>query len=58
MNPLLVTWSPLEYTDVGKNLDALNNSGFTCLKASPNGKFQKACRLWLENLEMLFMFLF
>ena len=50
MNPLLVTWSPL-YTDVGiKNFDALNNSGFTCLKASPNGKFQKKlARLCFEE---------
>lgn len=51
MNPLLVTWSPLEYTDIGiKNFDALNNSGFTCLKASPNGKFQKKlARLCFEE---------
>ena len=51
MNPLLVTWSPLEYTDIGfKNFNALNNAGFTCIKASPNGNFQrKLARLCFEE---------
>ena len=51
MNPLLVTWSPLQYTDIGiKNFDALNDSGFTCIKASPNGKIQrKLARLCFEE---------
>tara|TARA_Y100000996_G_C22549939_1_gene653343 strand:+ start:1851 stop:3050 length:1200 start_codon:yes stop_codon:yes gene_type:complete len=51
MNPLLVTWSPLEYTDIGfKNFNALNDNGFTCLKASPNGKLQrKLARLCFEE---------
>ena len=51
MNPLLVTWSPLEYTDIGfKNFNALNDNGFTCIKASPNGKLQrKLARLCFEE---------
>ena len=51
MNPLLVTWSPLEYTDIGfKNFNILNDAGFTCIKASPNGKLQKKlARLCFEE---------
>ena len=38
MNPLLVTWSPLIYTDIGlKNFNSLVDSGFTTIKCSPNG---------------------
>lgn len=52
MNPLLVTWSPLKYTDIGiTNFDNLNNSGFSNLKFSPNGILQsKLARLCLEEL--------
>lgn len=52
MNPLLVTWSPLSYTDIGlKNYNSLNNSGFTCIKASQNGYLnRKLSRLCLEEL--------
>ena len=33
MNPLLVTWSPLQYTNIGiKNFDNLNNAGFSNIK--------------------------
>ena len=42
MNPLLVTWSPLQYTNIGiKNFDNLNNAGFSNIKYSPNGKIHK-----------------
>lgn len=52
MNPLLVTWSPLKYTDIGfQNYNSLNDSGFTCIKANPNGLLQrKLARLCLEEL--------
>ncbi len=37
MNPLTVTWSPFEYTDIGrKNLDSFTASGFTNLLCTPN----------------------
>ena len=37
MNPLTVTWSPLEYTKIGKeNFDALNNSGKSNFLYTPN----------------------
>ena len=51
MNPLLVTWSPLQYTKIGlKNYDSLNYSGFTCIKASQNGYLnRKLSRLCLEE---------
>lgn len=52
MNPLLVTWSPLKYTEIGiENFDNLNNSGFSNLRFSPNGIMQsKLARLCLEEL--------
>ena len=52
MNPLLVTWSPLQYTNIGiKNFDNLNNAGFSNIKYSPNGKIHKQlARLCLEEL--------
>ena len=52
MNPLTVTWSPLQYTDIGfQNFQALNDAGFSNLLATPNGKFQrKLARLCLEEL--------
>lgn len=52
MNPLLITWSPLKYTDIGiENFDSLNNSGFSNLRFSPNGIMQsKLARLCLEEL--------
>ncbi len=52
MNPLLVTWSPLQYTNIGiKNFDNLNNAGFSNIRYSPNGKIHKQlARLCLEEL--------
>jgi N-acetyl sugar amidotransferase len=52
MNPLLVTSSPLEYTDIGiRNYNKLNQSGFVSIKADPNGTIQrKLARLSFEEL--------
>ena len=52
MNPLLITWSPLQYTDIGlKNYNKLIESGFTCIKADPNGIIhRKLARLCFEEL--------
>jgi len=52
MNPLTVTWSPLEYTDVGwKNLQASIDSGLTNMLCTPNGILQrKLARLCFEEL--------
>ena len=51
MNPLLVTWSPLIYTDIGiENFNSLVDTGFTTLKCSPNGKVhRKLARLSFEE---------
>jgi len=51
MNPLLVTWSPLKYTDIGlKNFRSLNDSGFLNIKCSPNGQIhRKLARLSFEE---------
>jgi len=52
MNPLTVTWSPLEYTDIGfQNFQACIDAGFTNLLCTPNGRFQrKLARLCFEEL--------
>lgn len=52
MNPLTVTWSPLKYTEIGReNLYAKIDSGFSNLLCTPNGKFQrKLSRLCFEQL--------
>lgn len=52
MNPLLVTWSPLKYTEIGlKNFNSLNDSGFVNIKCSPNGIIhRKLSRLCFEEL--------
>ena len=52
MNPLTVTWSPLEYTDIGfQNFQACIDSGFSNLLCTPNGRFQKKlARLCFEEL--------
>lgn len=52
MNPLTVTWSPLSYTDLGKNnFYSLIDSGFTNILCTPNGVFQrKLARLAFEEL--------
>ena len=52
MNPLLITWSPLKYTEIGiKNFDSLNDSGFSNIKFSPNGEIQRSlARLCFEEL--------
>jgi N-acetyl sugar amidotransferase len=52
MNPLTVTWAPLEYTNIGwRNLQSNIGSGFTNLLCTPNGKFQrKLSRLCFEEL--------
>ena len=51
MNPLLVTWSPLKYTDIGlENFNSLNNVGFQNIKYSHNGFLnRKLSRLCLEE---------
>jgi N-acetyl sugar amidotransferase len=42
MNPLTVTWSPLEYTDIGfKNLNSFNNKGFDIILGMANGEVRK-----------------
>ena len=52
MNPLLVTWSPLSYTEIGlRNFQALSDSGFVCIKLTPNGQAHHAlARLSFEEL--------
>ena len=52
MNPLTVTWSPLKYTNIGKqNLEASINSGLPNILFTPNQVFQKKlARLCLEEL--------
>ena len=51
MNPLLVTWSPLQYTDIGiQNFRALCEAGFVNLKATPDGQVhRKLARLSFEE---------
>ena len=51
MNPLLVTWSPLQYTDIGlDNFNALCDSGFTAIRCTPDGIIhRKLARLCLEE---------
>ena len=51
MNPLLVTWSPLQYTDIGlHNFNALCDSGFTAIRCMPDGIIhRKLARLCLEE---------
>ena len=46
MHPLTVTWSPLEYTDIGwKNLQNFNASGFDIILGRANGQtLRKLCR--------------
>tara|TARA_B100000700_G_scaffold327988_1_gene444283 strand:+ start:15 stop:905 length:891 start_codon:yes stop_codon:yes gene_type:complete len=52
MNPLTVTWSPLEYTNIGhQNLKSKIDSGFNNILFRPNTLFQKKlARLCLEEL--------
>lgn len=52
MNPITITWSPLQYTEIGKyNFDALINSGISNFLYTPNGKLQKKlARLCFEEL--------
>ncbi len=52
MNPLLVTWSPMKYTEIGfKNFENLSESGFTNIKCTPNGLIhKKLARLCFEEL--------
>jgi N-acetyl sugar amidotransferase len=52
MNPLTVTWSPLQYTDIGfQNFQSLIEAGLPNLLCTPNGKFQrKLARLCFEEL--------
>ena len=51
MDPLLVTWSPLKYTDIGlQNFDALSDSGFTAIRCTPDGQIhRKLARLCFEE---------
>lgn len=50
MNPLCVTWSPFEYTDIGwKNLTSFIDSGFTNILGQPGGSIhRKLARLAFE----------
>ena len=42
MNPLCVTWSPLQYTEIGrKNLDAFIGAGFNHILGTPNPQITK-----------------
>lgn len=52
MNPLTVTWSPLQYTDIGKkNFYSLVNSGLTNILITPDGQIhRKLARLCFEEL--------
>lgn len=52
MNPLTVTWTPMIYTDVGRqNYQGFVDSGFTNLFCNPNGRLQrKLARLCFEEL--------
>ena len=52
MNPLLVTWSPLQYTDIGqRNFDNLCDAGFTAIRCTPDGKMHRLlARLCFEEL--------
>lgn len=51
MNPLTVTCSPIQYTEIGlKNFMSLCESGFTNIKSSPNGNIhRKLARLCFEE---------
>jgi N-acetyl sugar amidotransferase len=50
MHPLCVTWSPFEYTDIGRNnLQNFINSGFTNILGQPDGQIhRKLTRLAFE----------
>ncbi len=52
MNPITITWSPLEYTDIGKtNFNSLIQSGISNFLYTPNGNLQrKLARLCFEEL--------
>ncbi len=52
MNPLTVTWTPMIYTDIGReNLQKFIDAGFTNLFSAPNGELQKKmARLCFEEL--------
>jgi N-acetyl sugar amidotransferase len=52
MNPLTVTWSPLQYTGIGfQNFQSLIETGLSNLLCTPNGKLQrKLARLCFEEL--------
>lgn len=52
MNPITVTWSPLEYTEIGKsNFNSLIRSGISNFLYTPNGNLQrKLARLCFEEL--------
>ena len=52
MNPLLVTWAPLRYTDIGqRNFDNLCDAGFTAIRCTPDGEMHKRlARLCFEEL--------
>jgi len=52
MNPLLVTWSPLKYTEIGRaNFESLCNSGFTAIGCTPDGEIHRTlARLCFEEL--------
>jgi N-acetyl sugar amidotransferase len=52
MNPVTVTWAPLEYTDIGwQNLQSKIRNGFDNFLYTPNGIFhRKLARLCFEEL--------
>ena len=51
MNPLLVTWSPIQYTDIGlENYRNLCDAGFLAIAATQNGRLhRKLARLSFEE---------
>jgi N-acetyl sugar amidotransferase len=52
MNPLTVTWTPMLYTDIGReNYQSFVDHGFTNIFCNPNGELQrKMARLTFEEL--------
>ena len=51
INPLTVTWAPMIYTDVGRNLQNMIKSGLDNIVGTPNGKIHRI--LTKLSLEMI-----
>ena len=59
MNPLLITWSPLLYTNIGmQNYQSLVTQVLLQSNVVRMENLQKTARLSFEEFEMLFMFLY